>query len=287
MVGSALVAALVAGCAPVGPVSAAGSGPGRVAAPRSPEPLTAGTRSSTPPGTTTPAPTSVLSAAVARAVADAGDLDLGLAVLDLDTGEHAGHRDDVPFRSASLSKLLVALDVLAEGDVADEDRELLRRALSDSDDEAMNALWTSHDGPGAVRRTARRAGLAATRPPEDPAQWGDVETTADDLVRLYHHVLTDLPAADRVFVVGALSTAPGTAADGFDQSFGLLAPDVGAYAKQGWMWYFPTDLYLHSAGVLHGRYAVALLSVHSDTTAADARTRLTGVTRALVAGLPG
>ncbi|CCH28841.1 serine hydrolase [Actinosynnema sp. NPDC047251] len=235
-------------------------------------------------GTTAPD----LSAAVARAVDGSAGVDLAVAVLDLTTDTAAGYRDDVPFHAASLSKLLVAVDVLTAGDLDDADRDRLHRALSDSDDEAMNDLWTGHDGIGAVDRVAGLAGLVDTHAPEDPSQWGDVETSADDLVRLYRYVLTELPEAARTFVVDALSSAPVTAADGFDQAFGLLAPGVDGYAKQGWMWYYPTDLYLHSAGVVADRYVVALLSVQSSISPDEARGHLDDITRSLLSTLvPG
>lgn len=226
-----------------------------------------------------------LSAAVARAVEAAGDVDLGLAVVDLETGAAAGHDADTPFRSASLSKLLVAVDLLTSGEVPSADLDLLARALSLSDDDAMNALWTSHDGMGAIDRVAARAGLTTTRAPEDSSQWGDVETSARDVTTLYRYIATDLPAADRDFVVTALSTASPTAADGFDQAYGLLSPGVDAYAKQGWMWYLPSDFYLHTSGVVADRYAVAALSIQADVTEQAAKDRLTAATDALVGAL--
>ncbi|WP_309113030.1 serine hydrolase [Saccharothrix sp.] len=246
-------------------------------APRTPE--------STAAPRTEPATAPDLAGAVARAVADTGAVDLGLAVLDLDTGVQTGSRADVPFPTASLSKLVVAVDVLSRGDVDEEDRDRLRRALSASDDQAMNALWTLHDGMGAVDRVAALAGLTETHAPADASQWGDVEMSAADLVRLYRYALTALPEAERDFFVAALSAAPQTAADGFEQDFGLLAPGLGAYAKQGWMWYHPAELYLHSAGVVAGRYAVALLSVHSGVDEGAAREELSAVAKALVTTL--
>ncbi|MFI9813666.1 serine hydrolase [Saccharothrix variisporea] len=226
-----------------------------------------------------------LDGAVEHAVADVGTLDLGLSVLDLETGARSGSRADVPFRTASLSKLIIAVDVLSRGDVDDEDRDRLRRALSLSDDEAMNALWDVHDGMGAVDRVSELVGLTTTHAPEDSSQWGDVVTSAEDLVRLYHYVLTALPESERDFIVSALTAAPRTAADGFDQDFGLLAPGLGAYAKQGWMWYQPADLYLHSAGVVAGRYVVVLLTVHSGVDEETAREQVTAVAKSLVSGL--
>jgi hypothetical protein len=226
-----------------------------------------------------------LSAAVARAVEAAGDIDLGLAVVDLDTGAAAGRHADTPFHSASLSKLLVAVDMLTSGKVPAADLDRLDRALSLSDDDAMNDLWTSYDGMGAIDRVAAQAGLTATRAPEDASQWGDVEMSAQDVAALYRYIATVLPTADRVFLVGALSAASPTAADGFDQAYGLLAPGVDAYAKQGWMWYLPSDFYLHTSGVVADRYAVAALSIQTDVTEQAAKDHLTAATDALVGAL--
>ncbi|MFC6090584.1 hypothetical protein [Saccharothrix lopnurensis] len=224
-----------------------------------------------------------LPGAVARAVEAAGGIDLGLTVVDLDTG--AGHDADVPFRSASLSKLLVAVDLLLSGEVPQEDVRRLERALGLSDDEAMNALWTLHDGMGAIRRVVERVGLTAAGAPADATQWGDVEMSAADVARLYRFVLTELPEDDRDFVVDALSGAGEIAADGFDQAYGLMAPGTNAYAKQGWMWYPPADLYLHTAGVAGGRYVVVALSRQSGVAEREAKDRLTGVTGALLSAL--
>ncbi len=231
----------------------------------------------------TPAPD--LSAAVARAVEVGGGVDLGLAVVDLDTGAAAGHNADTPFRSASLSKLLVAVDMLTSGELPEADRQRLERALSLSDDNAMNALWTLHDGMGAIDRVAAQAGMTNTHAPQDASQWGDVEVSANDFAKLYQYVLTELPDAERDFIVNALSTASPTAADGFDQAYGLLAPGVGGYAKQGWMWYLPADFYLHSAGVVGGRFAVAVLSIQTGVGERAAKDRLTGITSTLLGGL--
>ncbi len=228
-----------------------------------------------------------LAAVVARAVEAGGGADLGLAVVDLDTGATAGHDADAPFRTASLSKLLVAVDVLTTGDVPLEDLDLLERALSLSDDEAMNTLWDLYDGMGAVERVTSLAGLTETRAPDDAAQWGDVEMSADDVARLYRYVLTSMPGEDRDFVVDALSEARSTAADGFDQAYGLMAPGTDAYAKQGWMWYLPGDFHLHTAGVVADRYVVVALSVQSGVDEQEAKDRLTAVTGAVVDGVAG
>lgn len=260
----------------------------------------AGAAPTAPVHAAAPAPPETLSAAPAPlpdlAAADqlAGDeMDLGVAVLDLTTGQLVSGRNGAkPYYSASLSKLLLVVDMLdrrtaGEIDIPDYDLGLVDRALTLSDDGAMDVLWTAFDGMGAMGRTAERAGLTDTSAPEDPSQWGEVEVSANDMVRLYRYVLTKLAPADRDLVVDELSHAEHDAADGFDQFFGLLGNDTHhVYAKQGWMYYLPNDVYLHSAGVVDDHYAVALLSVQSGVTTRAAREHLADVTSAALSTLP-
>ncbi|PRY36119.1 serine hydrolase [Umezawaea tangerina] len=255
--------------------------------------------SSAPPTTTTtapPAPQPDLGAGLASAEQVAGDsVDLGVAVLDLRTGDLVGSGGDKQFYSASLSKLLLVVDMLdrrAEGDLelSDDDLDLVDRALSYSDDGAMDVMWTRFDGMAAIDRVAARLGLTGTHAPDDPSQWGEVVVTADDMVHLYQYVLLKMPEADRDLVVDALSGAQEEAADGFDQFFGLLDQNArgsrAAYAKQGWMYYLPSDVYLHSAGVVDNRYAVAVLTVQSGVSTDTAKDKVAQIVGATLTPLP-
>ena len=253
-----------------------------------------------PAADTTAAPPAAavdLGAGLASAEESAGDsVDMGVAIMDLQTGELVGSGGDKQYYSASLSKLLLVVDMLdrrASGDLelSDDDLGLVERALSYSDDGAMDVMWTRFDGMGAVDRVAQRVGMTGTHPPDDPSQWGEVVVTADDMVRLYQYVLGGkMTTADRDLVVDALDGAQQEAADGFDQFFGLLDGDArgsrAAYAKQGWMYYLPDDVYLHSAGVVDGRYAVALLTVQSGVSTDDARSRVAAIVSAALTPLP-
>ena len=98
-----------------------------------------------------------------------------------------------------------------------------------------------------------RLGLEGTTAPRRSGQWGEVEVTPADYATLWKYVLDDMPADDRALLISDMKAAPSTAKDGFDQAFGLLAPDMrgdgsGAVAKQGWMCCFSGQYYLHSAG---------------------------------------
>lgn len=205
-------------------------------------------------------------AAVDRWAADLESTTVAVAVLDRQTGEFVqGEAAATPMYSASLVKVIVAVDLLQRSHggepLSDVDRDLIRRALSASDDEAMNVLWDQHDGLGGVVRVAEQAGLAETRPPEDPAMWGQTVVSARDLARVFAYILDVLPEADREFIMSSLASAPERAADGFEQDFGLAA-QPGDTVKSAWMCCFGGKIALHTAGTTKNsqRYIVALLS---------------------------
>lgn len=189
---------------------------------------------------------------------------VGVAAIDLATGELApGSGGEQTFDTASLAKLFLVVDMLArqrdgELTLGARDLRLVDDALVASSDPAMNALWTRYDGPGAITRVARSLGLEDTSAPEDPSQWGEVQTSARDMVKLLRHVQAGLPQQDRDLVLGAMGRAARVAGDGFDQAFGFL--DGATPVKQGWMCCLRGRAEVHSAGIVDGRYVVAVLS---------------------------
>ncbi len=224
-----------------------------------------------------------------------GRTQIGVAVLDRATGRlELGRLGATAFYSASVVKLLTAADLLHRGrtgaiTLTAAQRIQIRRALQVSDDAAMSSLWQRFGGPRTVTAVAARAGLRDTRPPGRPAEWEETRISPRDTVALYAHLMTALRPGDRRFVLDALRGAPGRAADGFDQAFGLLAaPRVpGVAAKQGWM-VAGTSEYLHSTGLLGpaDRYVVAVFTKRpaSDGFAA-ARADVSAATARLVAAL--
>lgn len=236
-------------------------------------------------------------AVVAAERAAAGSTQLAVAVLDRGTGEVArGQRADEPYFTASLAKVVVAVDMFDRShtdglEITDADRDLLRRALGRSDDDAMNELWVRFDGLGAAARVSQRLGLDRTKQPRDPGQWGQMSVSATDMALIWRYILDDMPAGDREFLVEAMSDATPTAADGFDQAFGLLSPAVrarGTVAKQGWMCCPGGAHYLHSAGAAGpGRgFVVVVLTRHPGPPGWDeARAEVTKITTAAVRAL--
>jgi hypothetical protein len=213
------------------------------------------------------APRVDLAAAVSTAeeAGGRGDVNIGVAVGDTATGELAPGSDPTQtFYTASLAKLFVAVDLLqrqrdGELRLGDRDLRLLHAALTVSSDPAMNALWSQYDGPNAINRVARSLDLDDTTPPRDTSQWGEVQTSARDMVKLLRHIQIDLPAPDRDLLLGTMAQAPRTAGDGFDQGFGFLD---GSHApvKQGWLCCLSSRANLHSVAVLDGRFLVAVMT---------------------------
>lgn len=239
------------------------------------------------PGTPAVAPEYADAMVTAAKEAATSKMTLGTAVLDVATGDLAEEGED-EFYSASLSKLMLIVDVL-DRDVAlsDVDRALIGRALSLSDDEAMDSLWVKYNGPAAITRVATELKLPGIHTPDDPSQWGETEVSPAGFALLYQHILTEMSPDDRDVIVSGLSAAQPTAADGFDQFFGLLGQPGQIYAKQGWM-YYGSRLYLHSAGVVHAEdrdYVVVLMSVQPVSAAAPGA--VTSVASAMLAVLDG
>lgn len=175
---------------------------------------------------------------------------------------------DRPRYTASLAKLLVVQQLLAQDDAGA--RELsdatvvdMSRAISRSDDAAMNRLWVEFDGAALVSAAAVDFGLTATAPPVVPGQWGESTTSPADYATVLTGLPTHLTSTSLATLLGWMQDASATAADGFDQAFGLRSPTVAAAGtvavKQGWMCCVRDLRLLHSTGVLPDGTAVVLL----------------------------
>ena len=253
------------------------------------QPATTSTPTRTPtPANPTPAPKAALpptepftdDAAVQSGVAAVDQLDeelpadvqVGIAVQDRVTGKLiAGKYSSQQYYSASVVKLFLIDEILRQSEAGTirltaTDRALIKRALSASDDNAMDSLWVTFNGPAALAELITSLKLTETTAPTDTAQWGETTTSAHDVIVVYDDVLDHLTATNRNLVVSSLAAATDAGADGFDQAFGLLVPPRmdTVKAKQGWMSYGPTYL-LHTTGLLgsDNRYVVAILTVQS------------------------
>ena len=169
-------------------------------------------------------------------------LAAGVAVFDRQTGQFVHQQDaDQRFRSASVVKLLIALDFFArrgpEYDVPPDDGKRLEVMLRSSDDDAASYYWDELGGAAIVERMVARLGLNDTAgpPATHPGFWGYVAISAADTVRIYRYILDRAPQPVRAYVMDLLHTPTRYGTDGFDQFFGIPSvfdPDFSI--KQGW-----------------------------------------------------
>jgi hypothetical protein len=225
-----LVAA--AGCAsPTRPASARWLAPSPASAsPASPSPSVAASPSAVP----SPSP-SVALAVPAGVVA-------GVAVYDRRTATFTAQLHvTTRFRSASLVKLLIALDYLWDRGpgyaIPAADRAQLDIMLRSSDDNAASHFWAADGRDAIVTRMVGRLGLQNTTPPsaQNRTGWGSTALSAADLVRIYRYLLDAAPAAVRDYILGNLHQSTHCGTDHYDQSFGIPSAFPKPWAaKQGW-----------------------------------------------------
>jgi hypothetical protein len=201
----------------------------------------------------------------------------GVGVLDRDSGQETlGNEGTTQFYSASVLKLFLITDLfhqqesgaitLSSGDLGN-----IHLALTQSDDNAMDALWESYDGPQAIAQLTALAHLQDTDVPDDineTGEWGETLISARDVLAVYQYMLTSLNTADRQLILTDLNNAAPDGSDGFDQSFGLLGStrNGDTKAKQGWM-EFNDQVMLHTTGIVDSGddVVVALLSEQSGS----------------------
>ncbi len=268
---------------------------------------------------TAAAPSPGPSASTVRAHVPSG-VTAGVAVFDRRSGSFTEQVNPaLPFRSASVVKLLITLDLL--GDRGPDALEALDRARVDamlraSDDDAASLFWTVNGAGAIIDRMVRKLGLTDTaRPPAThPGYWGYTALSARDTVRIYRYLLDTAPAAVRDYVMGGLRSSTRCADDGYDQHFGIPGAFERPWAvKQGWSGFRSggcttpaaatpaartggpavagVDLgrpALHSTGTVgpDDRAIVAVLTLHPDGTSyGKAYTDLGRLTRSL--NVPG
>ncbi|GLZ07976.1 lipoprotein [Actinomadura sp. NBRC 104412] len=142
------------------------------------------------------------------------------------------------FRSASVVKILIALDFLRGRErVTAEELAVLRPMLRSSDDGAATRLWRLGGQRAIIERMVRVVGLRDTAPPpaERPGFWGYTALSAMDVARAYRYLLERAPAAHRDLIMGELRKATRCGTDRYDQYFGIpRAVPRPWVVKQGW-----------------------------------------------------
>jgi hypothetical protein len=190
----------------------------------------------------TSAPAHARETAAAAATAVPAGVTTGYAVFDRTANALTEQLNvDLQFRSASVVKLLIALDYLWDRGpgyvIPAADRPALDRMLRSSDDTAASTFYARGGYEAVINRAAPRLGLQHTVPPpaSQRGYWGYTAITASDTVRIYQYLLDKAPAPVREYIMGQLRQSTRCAADGFDQTFGIPSSFERPWAvKQGW-----------------------------------------------------
>ncbi|MEV6397473.1 hypothetical protein AB0M39_22330 [Streptomyces sp. NPDC051907] len=186
-------------------------------------------------------PAAAAAPAAASAVVPPG-VTAGVAVFDRQTGAFTEQVNaSTQFRSASVVKLLLALDFLwnrgPDYSIPAADRTRLNAMLRSSEDDAASYYWGAGGGSAVITRMASRLGLTDTAGPPAgyPGYWGYTALSARDTVKIYRYLLDTAPAPVRDFIMGNLRQSTRCASDKFDQHFGIAGAFDRPWAvKQGW-----------------------------------------------------
>jgi hypothetical protein len=85
-----------------------------------------------------------------------------------------------------------------------DDREQIHQMLHVSSDNAADAMWKKYGRDDFATRFGRYGLTGATFVKGFQRYWGFMKCSANDLDRMINYVLTDLPAADRSYIVDQL-----------------------------------------------------------------------------------
>lgn len=166
----------------------------------------------------------------------------GVVLHDQKTGAvwHNEHAEE-PTWTASTIKLAMVVDLFnrnrsGEITLTDEDRTLIEAMLHSSDDDAADTLWYRYAGEDhmAFNKNFPSYGMTSLTPQKGYTDfypyWGFQKCTPEDLDRLIHYVLTDLPPEERTYILGEMrDVAP-------NQQWGVWGAGAAAHPgnKNGW-----------------------------------------------------
>jgi hypothetical protein len=250
------VAAFVAAAA-IGVAGCSSSQP--EAAPRSSSSATTTTAASAPPASSAaPPPTTTTTGCAQQAAGFDCDFQTRIAAVqsyldtrpgttgvvlhDMQTGAvwHNNHSAD-PTWTASTIKLAMVVDLFTRDragkiTLTDDDRSLIAAMLHSSDDNAADTLWFRYAGGDHMEfnNDFPNYGMTTLQPKKGYTKfypyWGFQKCTAEDLDRLIHYVLTDLPADDRTYILGELRNVAA------NQQWGVWGAGPAAQPgnKDGW-----------------------------------------------------
>ena len=224
-------------------------------------------------------------------------MELGIDVVDRRTGEKIAVNDTTPVRTASMSKVAIAMTYLRQIrdsglEVTDEARSQLEKSLTESDNPAADALYTAFtlDRSEALQRLHETYALLGTTCTVAPIEsWGATWTCADDQLKVVQALQEPpewLHPDDAELIRGLLTPEPGSVEESQEFGLGVLngsqndtdgADAHDLFVKNGWLaedteqWSVSTmghaavngynyDIVITSFGARESEHAFTLLS---------------------------
>jgi beta-lactamase class A len=161
---------------------------------------------------------------------------VSVAARDVANGRSFGYDPDTPIYTASVVKLDILATLLLQGQadgrpLTDEEQDLARPMIEQSDNDAATSLWEGVGGVPAIATVNRRLGTRATQLDD---HWGTTTTSASDQLALLGGVTGSslLGPEARAFAHDLMTHV----AD--DQRWGVSAaadPGTTTALKNGWM----------------------------------------------------
>lgn len=193
--------------------------------------------------------------------------DISVAVYDALTHHWFGYRQRSEHEMASVVKVTILATLLRQqqdGLVAlgADDRDLMRRMIELSDNDAATALWNRAGGDDGIAAFTKLAGMWETEP---QTAWGLTTTTAPDqviLLRLLAFANPILDGASRASALALLDNVDPSQRWGIDAG---VPAGVTVAIKDGWLGIPGEGWIVNSIGYVNGagrRYLIAVLSDH-------------------------
>lgn len=140
-------------------------------------------------------------------------------VIDRERGVVTGaQHEDMKFRSASIVKLLIAMDYLWDRgpnyEVDPADAAMMAAMLRESNDKAASELWVRNGWEKIVVRMRDRLNLQQTEPPVKVGMWGYTAISPSDAARIYRYLLDEAPDKMRDYLMTQLRLSTKCAGDG-------------------------------------------------------------------------
>lgn len=164
----------------------------------------------------------------------------GYVVYDRQTGATpVQYQSRYQFRSASLVKIIIALDYLERRgpsyQLTPTELNGLQIMLRRSDNKTAKEWWIDGGRTAVITRMAAKMGLQDTTPPADPVYWGYTAISAADMLKVYRYLWEKAHPNFRNLVGGNLRLAARCSQGGDDQFFGIPRAIPKPWSiKQGW-----------------------------------------------------